>query len=148
MGLILAVVAAITLAIEIRTQTFYLMAIFAALALGSALAFMGSSAAVVLGGIAATALVSLPVVHLLRRRLLKPTTGTRQLEAEDAGQLARVAAVLPEGLRVEYRGTTWAAQLFPPPVDPVQPGDLLRITGRQGNTLQLAPLNTHRNTSE
>jgi len=143
MGLILAVLAAIALAIEIQTLTFYLMAIVTALAVGSVLAFTGFAATVVLGGITAMALMSLPVAHLLRRRLLKPTADTRQLEAEDVGQLARVATVLPEGLRVEYRGTTWAAQLLEPPIDPVQPGDLLRISGRQGNTLQLVPLNTH-----
>ncbi|HQU16786.1 MAG: hypothetical protein B7Z66_11160 [Chromatiales bacterium 21-64-14] len=148
MGLILAVLAAVTLAIEIQTLTFYLMAIAAAFAVGSALAFMGFATTVVLGGVAVAALVSLPVAHFLRRRLLKPTAGTRQLEAEDTGQLVRVETVLPEGFRVEYRGTTWGAKLLELPVDPVQPGDLLRIAGRQGNTLQLAPLDTHRTTPE
>lgn len=148
MGLILAILAALALVIEIQTLTFYLMAIVTALALGSVLSFAGFAPAVVLFGVAVMALVSLPAAHLLRHRLLKPTAGTRQLEAEDAGQVARVVAVLPEGLRVEYRGTTWSAQLVEPPTDPVRPGDLLKITGRQGNTLQLACLYNHSTPSE
>ena len=147
-GLMLAVLAAVTLIVELQTLTFYLAAIAVALAVGSAIAFIGVGKAVVLGTVSVTALLSLPLAHMLRGRLLRPTTEGRQLEAEDVGQIARVASALPQQLRVEYRGTTWAAQLVPPGALPVAPGDLLRITGRQGNTLQVTVVDPYPTTAE
>jgi len=140
MGITFAVLAAVAIAIELHTLTFYLMAVAAAFAIASAIALTGAPAIAALWGLAITAILGLPIAHLLRRHFSKPSTATRALASENTGHMVRVDSVSPEGLRVDYRGTVWQARLadkdFNPPIGV---GDMLWIVGQEGNVLLVAP---------
>lgn len=137
MGITLALLAAAAIAVEIQTVTYYLLAVAASLAIGSAFAFYGSAPEVVFLALAISAVGSLPVAHVLRRRFLRPSAAAQALDAEDLGRMVLVNAASSEGLRVSYRGTTWDARLQQPAATPPLPGASLRILGRDGNTLLL-----------
>ncbi|MHB8252522.1 MAG: NfeD family protein [Acidiferrobacter sp.] len=141
-GVTLAVLAGILLAIEIYSLTFYLMAAAIALAIGSAVTFMGFPADWTMGVVAIAALMGLPAAHAIRHRLSKATPESIQLAAEDTGHLVRVESISAEGLRVAYRDTVWQARLIKEKSDmPVYAGDMLQIAGRDGNDLLLTSVN-------
>jgi membrane protein implicated in regulation of membrane protease activity len=140
-AIILAILAAAALAIELSSMTFYLLAVAAALATGSVVAWAGASTGWALAAVALSAAAGLPVAHRVRARLSRPTPESEQLADPDAGHAVRVESVAPEGLRVAYRDTSWAARLADEYQDTaVSPGDLLIIVGRKGNDLRLAPV--------
>ena len=140
-GIILAVLAAGALVIELTSMTFYLIAVAVALGAGSVVALIGAPAAWALGTVALGAAAGLPVAHLVRKRLSRPTPDSARLAVPDLGHVVRVESVAPEGLRVAYRDTSWQARLADGHQDTtVAPGDLLTIVGRDGNDLLLAPI--------
>lgn len=145
-GIALAVLSGVALVVEIYTSTFYLLAVAMALAVGSAVAFMGLASSWAFGAVGVTALLGLLAAHLMRQRLLKRTTESVKLAAEDTGNLVRVESVSVEGLRVAYRGSVWQGRLIKGEGGvPVAPGDMLRIAGREGNDLLLASINKPQN---
>ncbi|WP_298136308.1 NfeD family protein [Acidiferrobacter sp.] len=142
-AILLAVLAAGALAIELSSMTFYLIAVAAAFAAGSVVAWAGGSTGWALVTVALGAAGGLPIAHMVRARLSRATPESRQLAEPDAGRIVRVESVSPEGLRVAYRDTSWQARLIDEYQDTaVSPGDLLAIVGREGNDLLLAPIPT------
>lgn len=143
MGIVLAVVAGLLLALEILTTTFYLLAVVVALAVGSAVALMGFAPDRALGAVALIALVALPAAHIIRRGFSGQIAEWAKLAAPDTGKLVRVEHVSVEGLRVAYRGSVWQGRLTKQQCEvTVSPGDMLQIVGRDGNDLVLTPLET------
>lgn len=139
-GIALAVLAAVALAIELSSMTFYLIAVALALAAGSAVALTGAGSLWALTTVALGAAAGLPAAHVARKRLSRATHASEGLNDPDAGHLVRVESVAPEGLRVAYRNSSWTARLIDPYRDlTVSPGDLLTIVHREGNDLLLAP---------
>ncbi len=139
-GIALAVLAAVALAIELSSMTFYLIAVALALAAGSAVALTGASPSWALATVALGATAGLPAAHIARKRLSRPTRESEQLDDPDAGHVVRVESVAPDGLRVAYRNSSWSARLVDEYRDAaVSPGDLLTIVHRSGNDLLLAP---------
>ncbi len=139
-GIALAVLAAMALAIELSSMTFYLIAVALALAAGSAVALAGANSSWALATVGLGAAAGLPAAHAVRKRLSRPTRDSEELNDPDAGHLVRVESVAPEGLRVSYRNSSWTARLAEGYRDAtVSPGDLLTIVHRDGNDLLLAP---------
>ncbi len=139
-GIALAILAAMALAIELSSMTFYLIAVALALAAGSAVALAGASPSWAFATVALGAAAGLPAAHVARKRLSRPTRASKALNDPDAGHLVRVESVAPEGLRVSYRNSSWSARLAEGYGDvAVSPGDLLTIVHRDGNDLLLAP---------
>ena len=142
-GTLLAILAAAALAIELSSMTFYLLAVAAALAAGSVVAWIGAPAGWALATVALGAVAGLPVAHRIRVRLVRPTPESMQLADPDAGHVVRVESLAPDGLRVAYRDTSWTGHLADEYRDiAVSAGDLLTIVGREGNDLRLAPVAT------
>ncbi len=121
-------------------MTFYLLAVAAALAAGSVVAWAGGSAAWAWATVAVGAVAGLPAAHRVRARLSRATPESARLADPDAGHVVRVESVAPEGLRVDYRDTSWTGRLADEYRNtPVSSGDLLTIVAREGNELLLAP---------
>jgi membrane protein implicated in regulation of membrane protease activity len=132
--------AAVALAIELSSMTFYLLAVAAALAAGSVVAWAGGPADWAWASVALGAMAGLPVAHRIRARLSRATPESARLADPDAGHVVRVESVAPDGLRVAYRDTSWAGRLADEyRATAVSSGDLLTIVAREGNDLLLAP---------
>ena len=141
LGTLLAILAAAALAIELSSMTFYLLAVAAALAAGSVVAWIGAPTGWALATVALGAVAGLPVAHRVRVRLSRATPESVRLADPDAGHVVRVESVAPDGLRVAYRDTSWAGRLADEYRDiTVSSGDLMTIVAREGNDLRLAPV--------
>lgn len=142
-GIILAILAAVTLIVELSTITFYLIAVAIALAVGSAVALAGAPLFWPFAAVAFTAGMGLPVAYIIRKRVMAPTTDSLRLSEDNIDHWVRVESVSPEGLRVSYRGTSWQANMSPDYPDyqgrTVEVGVVLRIVGRNGSDLVLGP---------
>lgn len=137
-GIILAILAAAALIVELTTITFYLIAVAVALALGSAVALAGAPPVWAFTVVALTTALGLPIAHEIRKRIMTPTAESLRLSEDNVNHLVRVETVSPEGLRVSYRGSSWAASLHTDYKGPaIRIGDILRIVGRNGSDLIL-----------
>lgn len=127
-----AVLALITLIIEVTHRTFYLLIVCVAfvLAMCAALIFHSGISAQ-LGVVAVSSLVGIPLAGKLRHR----NAGLHF--PADQGQTVKVIRSKNGRLRVLYRGTEWDA-IYPGP-EPV-PGETLKIQELHGSTLKLTSL--------
>lgn len=126
-----ALLAIITVLVELHSRTVYLLALAGALVLATGLAWGGIGTDGQLWAIAATCLVGFPLAVWYRRRMASRSS----LLDADVGQQVQVIHVRPSGgLRVSYRGTEWDADCAGPPP---QPGDHLRIARIHGTSLEL-----------
>ena len=124
------VAAAVLVAAELLSGTFYLLVIGVGVAAGGLTALAGWGFGAQLGVASA---VSIAGIALLRMsRIGVQPRGTQSNIAFDAGQAVEVIERHADGsLRVNYRGTQWDAKIEGPP------GDHLVIKETRGNTLIL-----------
>ena len=117
---------------ELLTGTFYLLAIGIAVALGGAAAWLGASAEAqfAVAGVLGVALTI--AAHRLRVGRATPPPQP----SLDIGQCVRVASWAADGrARVDYRGSTWDAELASPDV---ARAETLYIVGVRGSLLLLS----------
>jgi membrane protein implicated in regulation of membrane protease activity len=126
------IAAAILIAMELLTGTFYLLAIGVAFALGGIAAWLGAPAEMQFG-IAGVLAVALTIAaHRLRLGRLTPPPQP----SLDLGQAVRVATWNSDGTaRVAYRGSTWDAELESMAVPRAE---TLYIVGTRGSVLVLS----------
>ncbi len=147
LGTVLLVIGALATFIEIHTLTFYLIPV--------ALAGIVSGLATLLGFpgdmpfdraltwsisiFAVIVLFGVPLAHWARKRLRNPEA--EAVANDDVGNTVKVESVVqavdgarPAVLRVQYRGSTWEAELVGGEPSP-QPGQTLTIQQRKGNRL-------------
>ena len=105
------IAAAVFAGAELVTNTFYLLAIGLALALGGVAAWFGAPTEAQWAVAAVLGLAFTFVAHRWRTRRLQPAPQP----AADIGKSVRVRHWNPDGsARVEYRGTQWTAELATP----------------------------------
>jgi membrane protein implicated in regulation of membrane protease activity len=126
------IAATLLIGAELLTGTFYLLAIGIAVALGGAAAWLGASteAQFVVAGVLGVALTI--AAHRLRIGRATPPLQP----SLDIGQCVKVATWGADGrARVDYRGSTWDAELASPDVPRA---DALYIVGVRGSVLLLS----------
>jgi membrane protein implicated in regulation of membrane protease activity len=107
------IVAAVLVGTELVTGTFYLLAVGVAVAFGGVAAFAGASLPIQFTVAGVLGVVLTIVAH--RLRLARATPPLQP--SLDVGQAVRVELWNPDGTaRVNYRGTTWDAELASPGV--------------------------------
>ena len=124
--------AAVLVGVELLTGTFYLLAVGIAVALGGVAAFAGASLPVqfTVAGVLGVALTM--VAHKVRLARATPPPQP----SLDVGQSVRVESWNPDGtVRVNYRGTSWDAELAAPGVPHAA---TLYIVATQGSRLILS----------
>lgn len=127
-----AVLALITLIIEVTHRTFYLLIVCIAFVLAMfAVLVFHAGISVQLGVVVVASLVGIPLAGKLRQR-----NGLLHFPA-DQGQTVKVIRCKDGRLRVLYRGTEWDAIYSGP--EPV-PGETLKIQELHGSTLKLTSL--------
>jgi len=125
-------------AAELMSGTLYLLVIGVGAAAAGALALAGAGFAAQLACAAVVSVVGSFVLQRFKRGK-KGDAGGANLSL-DAGQSVEVVEVLPGGgLRVNYRGTQWDAEIAGGGVAAV--GDRLTIQSTRANTLVLAARN-------
>ena len=126
------IAAALLVAAELVTGTFYLLAIGIAVALGGLAAWLGASLQVQFG-IAGVLGVALTIAaHRWRLARASPPP----LPPLDVGQAVHVASWNADGTaRVAYRGSTWDAELAAPEVPRAE---TLYIVATRGSVLVLS----------
>ncbi|HDO34464.1 MAG TPA: hypothetical protein ENH08_05030, partial [Chromatiales bacterium] len=120
---------------EINTLTFYLLAVAVACFAAGAASVYGADVTFTFGLLGIVVLLGLPVAHWVRLRLRTPEAD--RVSNDDVGHDVTVESIAPDGLRVVYRGTLWSARVADGNAEGVLPGDLLRISRRDGNILLL-----------
>ena len=126
------IAATLLIGAELLTGTFYLLAIGIAVALGGAAAWLGASAEAqfAVAGVLGVALTI--AAHRLRVGRATPPPQP----SLDIGQCVRVASWGADGrARVDYRGSTWDAELASPDV---ARAETLYIVGVRGSLLLLS----------
>jgi membrane protein implicated in regulation of membrane protease activity len=126
------IAATLLIGAELLTGTFYLLAIGIAVALGGAAAWLGASteAQFIVAGVLGVALTI--AAHRLRIGRATPPLQP----SLDIGQCVKVATWGADGrARVDYRGSTWDAELTSPDVART---DTLYIVGVRGSVLLLS----------
>jgi membrane protein implicated in regulation of membrane protease activity len=126
------IAATLLIGAELLTGTFYLLAIGIAVALGGAAAWLGASAEAqfMVAGVLGVALTI--AAHRLRIGRATPP----QQPPLDIGHSVRVATWGADGrARVDYRGSTWDAELASPDVPRAE---TLYIVGLRGSVLLLS----------
>ena len=126
------VLAAILVAVELLTGTFYLLAVGAAFALGGVAAWLGApfSVQLLIGGVFAIA--GTIGAHQWRKRHATPAPQP----GLDVGQEVEVLAWYDNGTaRVNYRGTQWDAEIAGPAGIRAQ---TMYIVDTRGSTLVIA----------
>jgi membrane protein implicated in regulation of membrane protease activity len=126
------ITATLLIGAELVTGTFYLLAIGIAVALGGAAAWLGASteAQFTVAGVLGVALT----VAAHRLRIGRATPPPQP--SLDIGQCVKVASWGADGrARVDYRGSTWDAELASPDVPRT---DTLYIVGVRGSVLLLS----------
>jgi membrane protein implicated in regulation of membrane protease activity len=126
------IAAAVLIGAELLTGTFYLLAIGLAVAFGGGAAWLGAGLAVqfVVAGVLGVALTVVAHRWRLTQALPPPQPPF------DIGQVVHVEHWNPDGTaRVNYRGTTWDAELASPELPRA---DALYITAMRGSVLVLS----------
>jgi membrane protein implicated in regulation of membrane protease activity len=126
------IVAALLIAVELFTGTFYLLAVGIALALGGVAAWLGAgvTSQFLVAGVLGVGLTI--AAHQWRRKHALPTPQPPL----DVGQAVRVETWNPDGTaRVAYRGSTWDAELESSGVPRAQ---TLYIVATRGSVLVLS----------
>jgi membrane protein implicated in regulation of membrane protease activity len=126
------IAATLLIGAELVTGTFYLLAIGVAVALGGVAAWLGTSteAQFIVAGVLGVALTI--AAHRLRIGRATPA----QQPSLDIGQAVKVATWGADGrARVDYRGSTWDAELASPDV---ARAETLYIVGVRGSVLLLS----------
>ncbi len=135
MGIALLITGGVLVFVEINTLTFYLLAVAVACFAAGAASVHGASVTFTFSLLGIVVLLGLPVAHWVRLRLRTPEAD--RVSNDDVGHDVTVENIAPDGLRVLYRGTLWSARVADGNADGVLPGDLLRISHRDGNILFL-----------
>ncbi|HEY7902442.1 MAG TPA: NfeD family protein [Casimicrobiaceae bacterium] len=126
------IAAAVLAGAELVTNTFYLLAIGLAVALGGVAAWFGTSTEVQWAVAAVLGLAFTFVAHRWRTQRLQPA----QQPAADIGKSVRVRHWNPDGsARVDYRGTQWTAELATPDTPRAES---MVIVGMRGSNLVVA----------
>ena len=126
------IAATLLIGAELVTGTFYLLAVGIAVALGGVAAWLGASTEMqfAVAGVLGVALTI--AAHRLRIGWATPPPQP----ALDIGQCVKVASWSDDGrARVDYRGSTWDAELASPDVPRA---DTLYIVGLRGSVLLLS----------
>lgn len=131
--------AAILVAAELATGTFYLLMLGLGLAAGALAAHAGLDTTGQMLCAALTGGGAVAIWHLHRQR--RPPTAPQSENPElnlDIGQQVHVTRWLADGsARVSYRGSTWTARLHQPASNEAAPTGNYRIRAVDGNTLLL-----------
>lgn len=135
LGIELLIAGGVLVLIEINTLTFYLLAVAVACFVAGAASVYGADVTFTFGLLGIVVLLGLPVAHWVRLRLRTPEAD--RVSNDDVGHDVTVESIDPNGLRVVYRGTLWSARVADGNSDGLLPGDLLRISRRDGNILLL-----------
>jgi membrane protein implicated in regulation of membrane protease activity len=126
------IAAAVLIATELLTGTFYLLAVGIAVACGGIAAWLGSSAANQWLTAGVLGVVSVTILEWWKRS----RGGTPRQPALDVGQMVHVQSWGPHRTaRVTYRGSTWDAELATP--DTPQAATMY-IAATRGSVLILA----------
>jgi len=126
------ILAALLVALELATGTFYLLALGVAFLLGGLAAWLGASLSMqmIIGG--ALSAVALAAAHHWRKR----ASSSAPMMQLDSGQVVHVEKWNPDGTaRVEYRGTHWNAEVAA--ADTVRSATMY-IVATRGSTLVLS----------
>ena len=130
------VAAFVLVAAELMSGTLYLLVIGAGAAVAGALALTGVGFAVQLTAAALVSVAGSVLLKFIRRG--RTGAGGEAGLSFDAGQSVEVVEKHPDGgLRVDYRGTQWDAEVEGGGSADV--GERLTIRSTRGNTLVLAP---------
>jgi membrane protein implicated in regulation of membrane protease activity len=140
-GAAFLVIGALLVLAEIHTLTLYLLAIAIGLFAAGGLALSGASLTADLALLAVVVALALPVAHWWRRKL--KNLAADQLMHDDVGGLVTIESFINDGLRVDYRGTTWNARFDAGVSTLPQPGTPCIIVRREGNMLIIAPQAVH-----
>ena len=134
-GIALLIAGGVLVLVEINTLTFYLLVVAVACFAAGAASVHGADVTFTFGLLGVIVLLGLPVAHWVRLRLRTPEAD--RVSNDDVGHDVTVENISPNGLRVLYRGALWSARVADGNADGVLPGDLLRISRRNGNILFL-----------
>jgi membrane protein implicated in regulation of membrane protease activity len=137
-GVIFLLLGALVVAVEIHSQTIYLLVVaVACFVAGGLILSVHSDVAVTLIVFGLVLLAGLPAAHYARRHLRNPESD--KVSCDDVGALVEVADVHGGAVRVRYRGTEWdAVPAEGISVQDIAPGMKLCIVNRDGNTLIVA----------
>lgn len=126
------IAAAVLIGTELVTNTFYLLAIGLAVALGGVAAFLGASVELQWAVAAILGIAFTFVAHRWRRRYASPSVQP----SADIGKSVRVRHWNADGsARVDYRGTQWTAELATPDTPRAES---MVIVGVRGSNLVVA----------
>ncbi|WP_035056817.1 NfeD family protein [Andreprevotia chitinilytica] len=127
--------AAILIVAEMVSGTFYMLAIAIGFLAGAALAWLGFSLPVQLVVASLTSLLSVWLLKLWKRHLLKPANPSQVSNLLDLGQRVEVDQWIDaRHARVRYRGSLWDAELAHEGIPQVTN---YVIVAQRGNTLIL-----------
>lgn len=140
-GIALLVLGGVLVLVELSSLTFYLLAIAIACFAAGATSIYGANHATTASVLGIVTLLGLPLAHWIRLKLRNPDADL--VSQDDAGRSVTVERVDADGLRVQYRGSTWSAHLAEGDNGALRPGDRLRIARREANELILEPPSTN-----
>ena len=125
------ILAALLVAAELMTGTFYLLAVAFAFAVGGIAALFGANLPLQLVVAGVLTIAGTMVAHRWRLKRVVP-----QQPSFDLGQSVRVLGWKDDGTaRVNYRGTQWDAELAAPDIPRTE---TMYIVGTRGSTLLVA----------
>ena len=130
------IAAALLVALELASGTFYLLMLAVGAAAGALAAHLGLAVPLQWASAALVGTASLYALHSMRKRIKLAPGANRDINL-DIGSVVQVDAWDNHGeARIRYRGTDWQARFGGK--GPLQPGQF-RIKALDGNTLVLEP---------
>jgi membrane protein implicated in regulation of membrane protease activity len=134
-GIVFLLVGALVVAVEIHSQTIYLLVVaLACFAAGGLILSVHTDVDTTLIVFGLVLLAGMPAAQYARRHFENPESD--KISCDDVGALVEVADVREGTIRVRYRGTEWdAVPAEGISVQDIAPGMKLCIVNRDGNTL-------------
>jgi membrane protein implicated in regulation of membrane protease activity len=128
--------------VELMTGTFYLLILGIAAGIASLIAFLGQPVWLQAVVAAIAAVIGGVLVHRYRRAA---NATSPKDHSNDIGETVTIESWVSEPqrlARVNYRGTTWDAEVVG--TDVIEPGTLLYVVGTEGSRLKISPTRARR----